>query len=342
MIIQLDSSITRAQREKITDHLDQIGYSGSEVQTQFNEYIVAVGKQPFDIRRIGHLEGVIDVHKVSDPYKLVSKKWKLDYTNIAVGDALSIGPDSLTLMAGPCSIESEEQIETTVDHLVQNNIPVMRGGVYKPRSSPYSFRGLGIEGLKMFAKQCHEFGIKVITEVMMVEQIEEMHEYVDIFQVGARNSQNFNLLDALGKVDKPVLLKRGMSMTIPELLQSAEYIFSNGNEKIMLCERGIRTFENAYRNTMDVNAIAILKEKSHLPVIADPSHGIGIRKYVGKIARSSVMAGADGVIMEVHENPHNAFSDGQQTLDHKEASRLYAQLRELYEIRGKFERTEIG
>ena len=342
MIIQLESAITEAHKNKITDHLDQIGYSGSEVQTQFNTYIVAVGKKPFDIRRIGHLDGVIDVHKVSDPYKLVSKKWKLEYTKIPVGQDLIIGPDSLTLMAGPCSIESEDQIESTVDHLVQNGIPVMRGGVYKPRSSPYSFRGLGIEGLKMFAKHCQQHGIKVITEVMMVEQVEEMYEYVDIFQVGARNSQNFNLLDALGKVDKPVLLKRGMSMTIPELLQSAEYIFSNGNEKIMLCERGIRTFENSYRNTMDVNAIAILKERSHLPVIADPSHGVGIRKYVGKVARSSVMAGADGVIMEVHKNPHTAFSDGQQTLDYMEASQLYSQLRELYELREKFERTEIG
>src|SRR5690606_8271836 len=222
------------------------------------------------------------------------------------------------------------------------NISVMRGGDYKPRSSPYYFRGLGIDGLKLFARHYYENGIKVITEVMMVEQIEEMYEYSDIFQVGARNSQNFNLLDALGEVDKPVLLKRGMSMTIPELLQSAEYIFAHGNEKILLCERGIRTFEQSYRNTMDVNAIAILKERSHLPVIADPSHGIGIRKYVDKIARSSVMAGADGVILEVHETPQKAFSDGQQTLSYTQASRLYVQLRELYDLRKKFDRSEIG
>lgn len=342
MIIHLDSAITKGQRLEISRHLDQIGYSGTDVSTQYHQYIVAVGKKPFDIRRIGHLAGVADVFKVSDPYKLVSGKWKLDFTSVRVGRELEIGPDSLTLMAGPCSIESEEQIASTVAHLVKNNISVMRGGVYKPRSSPYSFRGLGIDGLKIFARHCHENGIKVITEVMMVEQIEEMYEYTDIFQVGARNSQNFNLLDALGEVDKPVLLKRGMSMTIPELLQSAEYIFAHGNEKILLCERGIRTFEQSYRNTMDVNAIAILKERSHLPVIADPSHGIGIRKYVDKIARSSVMAGADGVILEVHETPQKAFSDGQQTLSYTQASRLYGQLRELYDLRKKFDRSEIG
>lgn len=341
MIIHLNSDISTGQRQDIFNRLDQIGYSGSEVTTQFNHYIVAVGKKPVDIRTIGQLPGVSDVYRVSDPYKLVSRKWKLDYTEVAVGNELTIGPHSLTLMAGPCSIESEDQIESTVAHLLSHHIPVMRGGVYKPRSSPYSFRGMGMEGLKLFARHCRDNGIKIITEVMMVEQLEDMYDYVDIFQVGARNSQNFNLLDALGRVDKPVLLKRGMSMTISELLQSAEYIFSNGNEKILLCERGIRTFENSYRNTMDVNAIAILKEKSHLPVIADPSHGIGIRKYVDKIARSAVMAGADGVILEIHETPNKAFSDGQQTLDYREAGHLYPQLRELYELREKFENINI-
>ncbi|MBY5958810.1 3-deoxy-7-phosphoheptulonate synthase [Membranicola marinus] len=338
MIIQTDSNITSDQQKKITQHLERIGYSWSTVTTQFRQYIIAVGNRPFDIRRVGQLSGVTDVHRVSDPYKLVSKKWKLDYSDINIGDDLVIGPDTFTMMAGPCSIESEAQIESTVDHLVKNNIPVMRGGVYKPRSSPYSFRGLGMDGLKLFAQYCRERGIKIITEVMMVEQVEEMHDYVDIFQVGARNSQNFNLLDVLGGVDKPVLLKRGMSMTIPELLQSAEYIFSNGNEKIILCERGIRTFENSYRNTMDINAIAILKERSHLPVIADPSHGVGIRKYVDKVAKSAVMAGADGVIMEVHEVPQQAFSDGQQTLDYVQAEQLYKQLRELYQLRESFDR----
>jgi len=209
----------------------------------------------------------------------------------------------------------------------------MRGGVYKPRSSPYSFRGLGQEGLQLWHSIASKYGIKIITEVMMVKQIEAMADYVDIFQVGARNAQNFNLLDALGEVDKPVLLKRSMSGTLDELLHSAEYIFSNGNERIMLCERGIRTYETAYRNTMDINAIAMLKQKTHLPVIADPSHGIGVRRFVEPIALASVMAGADGIIAEVHQTPEKAFSDAQQTLSFQEAEQLYERLRKAYRFR---------
>jgi 3-deoxy-7-phosphoheptulonate synthase len=266
----------------------------------------------------------------------VSKKWKVEDTVIDLGDGIQLGTGHFGIMAGPCSIESEEQIEKTITHLQQEGVRIMRGGVYKPRSSPYSFRGLGIDGLKMWYKRTREAGIKIITEVMMVEQIEAMADYVDVFQVGARNSQNFNLLDALGEVDKPVLLKRGISGTIDELLQAAEYIFSNGNERVMLCERGIRSYETAYRNTMDVNAIAMLKEKTHLPVIADPSHGIGLRRYVDKIALASIMAGADGVIMEVHEQPEKAFSDGQQTLSFPEAARLYRRMRQAYELRETF------
>jgi 3-deoxy-7-phosphoheptulonate synthase len=216
-----------------------------------------------------------------------------------------------------------------VDHLVQNGIKIMRGGVFKPRSSPYAFRGMGMEGLKMFNRICRQNGIKIITEVMQVSQIAEMYDYIDIYQVGARNSQNFNLLDELGKVDKPVLLKRGMSGTIDELLQSAEYVFSNGNEKLLLCERGIRTYETAYRNTFDINAIAVLKEKSHLPVIADPSHGIGVRDFVPAIALAAAVAGADGVIYEVHEKPEEAASDGQQTLNFIESKELVDNLREI-------------
>ena len=212
----------------------------------------------------------------------------------------------------------------------------MRGGVYKPRSSPYAFRGMGMNGLKLFYKHCSENGIKVITEVMQVSQVEEMVDYVDIFQVGARNSQNFNLLDVLGKIDKPVMIKRGMSGTIDELLASAEYVFSNGNEKILLCERGIRTYESAYRNTLDLNAIPILKEKSHLPVIVDPSHGIGLRQHVATMALAGVVCGADGVIVEVHENPEKAFSDGQQTLYYKQAENLYQKLRATKELVASF------
>ncbi len=338
MIIQTEKNITAQQKEILLEELNKIQYKGNEISTQFGNYIVAVGKKDFDIRSIGTLEGVRDIHRVSDPYKLVSKKWKVNDTVIDLGDGVKIGSGHFQMMTGPCSIESEEQIASTIKHLVDNGIKIMRGGVYKPRSSPYSFRGLGIDGLKMWYAQAKEAGLKIITEVMMSEQIDEMMDYVDIFQVGARNSQNFNLLDALGKVDKPVMLKRGISGTMDELLQGAEYIFSNGNEKVMLCERGIRSYEKAYRNTFDVNAIAMLKEKTHLPVIADPSHGIGVRSFVDPIALAGIMAGADAVIMEVHECPEKAFSDGQQTLSYGEAKKSYYKMNKAYAMREEFSR----
>lgn len=333
MIIQLTKDIQQQEKNNLIDAVLKIKYKPVEVKTQFANYLVCAGKKEFDIRQIGFLPGVCDVHRVSSQYKLVSRQWKVETTAIDLGNGVQIKRDELAMLAGPCSIEGIENAEKTIEHLVKNDIKIMRTMVFKPRSSPYSFRGIGIEGLKKVAALCKEKGIKIISEVMQVSQIKDMVEYVDIFQVGARNTQNFNLLDALGEVDKPVLLKRGISGTIEELLQSAEYIFSNGNEKIMLCERGIRTFEKAYRNTFDLNAIPILKEKSHLPVIADPSHAIGIRMYVSQMALASVMAGADGILLEVHEKPEKAFSDGQQTLHFKEAEKLYRSLRQTKELR---------
>ena len=335
MIIQLAKDVSEQQLAQLHTQLSNIKYSTTRVDTQFGHYLVGVGKKDFDIRAIGNLPGVQDIHRVSDAYKLVSKKWKVDDTLIDLGGDLQIGTGHFALMAGPCSIESEAQVAETIAHLRENGVRIMRGGVYKPRSSPYSFRGLGIDGLKMWSEQARAADIKIITEVMMVEQIEAMAEYVDIFQVGARNAQNFNLLDALGTIDKPVLLKRGISGTIDELLQAAEYIFSHGNERIMLCERGIRTYEKAYRNCMDINAIAMLKEKTHLPVVVDPSHGIGIRRFVEQIALAGVMAGADAVIMEVHATPERAFSDGQQTLSFQEAGKVYERLRKTVRFRNE-------
>lgn len=318
MIIQLSKNITFEDQQTVEQTLKNHNIRAIDIKTQFNHYLVAMLKDEFDIRLIGNLKGVKDVHRVTDSYKLVSRQWKVNSTMIDLGDDIHIQEGDFMLMAGPCSIESEEQVEIIVEELVSNGVKIMRGGVFKPRSSPYAFRGLGINGLKMFYNQCKSKGIKIITEVMQVSQIEEIYDYVDIFQVGARNTQNFNLLDALGEIDKAVLLKRGISGTIDELLQSAEYIFSAGNEKLMLCERGIRSFETAYRNTFDINAIPILKEKSHLPVIADPSHGIGIRKHVDKITLASLVAGADGAIVEIHYEPERAFSDGQQSLNFEE------------------------
>jgi 3-deoxy-7-phosphoheptulonate synthase len=273
---------------------------------------------------------------VSDDYKLVSRKWKVGRSIIDLGDGVFIGDGMLSIMAGPCSIESEAQVSLTIDHLKASGVRIMRGGVFKPRSSPYAFRGMGIDGLKMWHQLAKAAGIKIISEVMQVSQIAEMHDYIDVFQVGARNTQNFNLLDELGKVDKPVMIKRGISGTIEELLYSAEYVFAAGNEKLILCERGIRTYEKASRNTMDVNAIPILKEKTHLPVVADPSHGIGIREFVEPIALAAVMAGADGIIYETHQKPEEAASDGQQTLDFEESSKLVHHLRRAHQLKSSF------
>lgn len=327
MIIKLINNISDNQLEKIEKELQPQTNSINRISTQYSDYLVAIVKADLDLRKIGGLDGVEDVHRVSDAYKLVSSKWKVGKSAIDLGGGMSIGNGEFQIMAGPCSIESEEQIKSTIAHLKANNIKIMRGGVYKPRSSPYSFRGLGMDGLKLWYQLAKEADIKIVTEVMQVSQIEPMLDYVDIFQIGARNSQNFNLLDEIGRVDKPVLLKRGMSGTIEELLQSAEYIFSNGNEKIILCERGIRTYETAYRNTLDLNAVAILKDRSHLPVVVDPSHGIGVRKYVRDLALAGVVVGADGIIMEVHDCPQKALSDGQQTLDYDEAKYTYGKMR---------------
>jgi 3-deoxy-7-phosphoheptulonate synthase len=333
MIIQLQPDAKPSQLEKLMGYLSEKKFTTKAVNTQKGAYLIAIGKKEFDIRAVGIMDGVADIHVVSDNYKLVSAKWKVDPSEIDLGDGVVIKQGELALMAGPCSIEGEEQIANTIEHLKAAGINIMRGGVYKPRSSPYSFRGMGIDGLRLWYDMAKKNGIKIISEVMQVSQIEEMYDYVDIFQVGARNTQNFNLLDELGKVDKPVMIKRGISGTIDELLYSAEYVFSGGNEKLLLCERGIRTYEKASRNTFDINAIPILKAKSHLPVISDPSHGIGIRDHVPAIALASVLAGADGIIYEVHQDPRKAFSDGQQTLNFSQSLKLAKNLRQVIKMR---------
>lgn len=336
MIIQLNKNIKSTDKEAIIKKVNSFKYEANEVKTQKGTYLIGIGSNDFDIRQIGNMSGIDDIHIVSDSYKLVSRKWKVKPTIIDLGDEVTVGNGDLAVMAGPCSIEGEEQIKETIEHLKAQGITMMRGGVYKPRSSPYAFRGMGIDGLKLWYKHAKAAGLKIVTEVMQVSQIEPMLEYVDIFQVGARNTQNFNLLDALGEVDKTVMIKRGISGTIDELLYSAEYVFSGGNERLILCERGIRTYEKASRNTMDLNAIPILKEKTHLPVVADPSHGIGIRRHVEAIALASIMAGADGVIYETHSNPYKAFSDGQQTLDFRESEQLVKKMNATYDLLKSF------
>lgn len=329
MIIQLNNHIEEPDKQQLQKILKDLNIPFYPVNTQLGNYLVCTPKNEFDIRRIGQMSGIRDVHRVTGTHKMVSSKWKVKRSKVDIGDGIQIGGNGMTVMAGPCSIESESQVIKTVEQLKKNGIKIMRGGVYKPRTSPYSFRGHGMEGLKMFHEICQANDIKIITEVMEAGQIESMAPYVDIFQVGARNSQNFNLLEALGKIDKPVLIKRGISGSIDELLYSAEYVFKNGNEKLILCERGIRTYENAYRNTLDLNAVPILKEKSHLPVIVDPSHGIGIRKHIIPMTLASMASGADGVILEIHETPEKAATDGQQTIDFDAFDSLMGKLNSL-------------
>lgn len=333
MIIQLEKNLENGQKSAITESISDIGFDLKNISTQHADYLIAIGQPEFDIRTIGNMEGVADVFAVNDTHELVSNKWKVSPTVIDLGDGQTIGGSDLCVMAGPCSVEHETQVKEMADFLVENEIGIMRGGVFKPRSSPYAFRGVGLEGLKYFSAVCKAHGLKIISEVMHDTQIEAMCDYVDIFQVGARNSQNFNLLDALGRVGKPVMLKRGISGTLDELLYSAEYIFSGGNENIILCERGIRTFEKEYRNTLDLNAVPTLKSKTHLPVIVDPSHGTGKRHLVETMALAGIMSGADGIMVEIHKNPDKALSDGAQSLTLKQAETLFQKMKATWDFR---------
>jgi 3-deoxy-7-phosphoheptulonate synthase len=257
--------------------------------------------------------GVESAVRISAPYKFVSREFKAERTRIRVNGA-EVGDDDFIVMAGPCSVESEKQIMEVAEVVAAAGAKILRGGAFKPRTSPYEFQGLELEGLKLLAKAREATGLSIVTEVLSEKDVEMVAEYANIMQVGARNMQNFALLKALGKCQRPILLKRGMSSTLKELLMSAEYLVAHGNPNVMLCERGIRTFETATRNTCDITAVSVLNELTHLPVILDPSHATGKRSLVASLARAGVAIGADGVIVEVHPNPEKAFSDGAQSL----------------------------
>ncbi|MCY4419410.1 MAG: 3-deoxy-7-phosphoheptulonate synthase [Cytophagales bacterium] len=329
MIIKLKKEITSQELESMSSYVKENVGTVKLVRTKEGQYMVCIPQEDFDIRNIGKWAGVEDVFRVNDKHKLVSHKWKISPSSIQVGENLSISQEQFHLIAGPCSIESEKQVHNTAAFLRKQGIKLMRGGAFKPRSSPYSFRGLGLSGLKFFHRIVHDMGMLVVSEILDPSQLDEMYPYVDIFQIGARNSQNFILLDCMGSVDKPVLLKRGLSGSLDELLYSAEYIFSGGNENIILCERGIRTFETAYRNVLDLNAVPYLKERSHLPVFVDPSHGIGVRRFVPTMCMAAVGSGCDGLMIEVHEIPEKSKSDGDQTLNFREFEILYQQIKSL-------------
>jgi 3-deoxy-7-phosphoheptulonate synthase len=272
------------------------------------------------------MEGVHEVLRITEPYKLASRAFKPDGTIVAIDD-VRVGGDEVIVMAGPCSVETEEQIFTSAAAVRRAGAKILRGGAFKPRSSPYSFQGLGEEGLKLLRAAANKESLKVVSEVMDVSQIDVVGKYSDIYQVGARNMQNFTLLRELGKTRKPVLLKRGIAATIEEWLLSAEYLLAGGNSDVILCERGIRTFESYTRNTLDISAIPVVKKLSHLPIVADPSHGTGRRDKVAPMARAAVAAGADGLVIEVHHNPDRALSDGAQSMYPAQFDRLMAELR---------------
>jgi 3-deoxy-7-phosphoheptulonate synthase len=327
MIIVMVNRATEKQIENVCDKLVEQGFDIHRSTGSSKTILGVVGDtKSVDTRTFEVLDGVHEVVRITEPYKLVGKTFKPEDTIVKV-NGTSVGARKIALMAGPCSIESREQIKKIAKLLKPTGTGVLRGGAYKPRSSPYSFQGLGEEGLKYLREAGDVNEMAVVSEVMDRADIVPALKYVDIIQVGARNMQNFALLKELGKVDKPVLLKRGMSATLEELLMAAEYILSGGNRNVILCERGIRTFENYTRNTMDISAIPILKSLTHLPVIADPSHGTGIRKQVAPMARAAVAAGADGLLIEVHYDPDHAFSDGAQTLHIEQYEKLVEELK---------------
>ncbi len=335
MIVVLEKTINEKQLENIIKHLEDFGFAVHKSTGEERMILGAIGVQPnFDTRKIKILDGVEEVYRITESFKLASRSFKKDDTIIKIKDVV-IGGNEVSVIAGPCSVESEEQIMIIAELVKKNQVKILRGGAFKPRSSPYSFQGLGEEGLRLLRKAADEFGLLVITEVLENSMIDLIYKYTDIFQVGARNMQNYSLLKELGSAKKPVMLKRGLSATVEDWLMSSEYILSNGNPEVFLCERGIRTFETYTRNTFDISAIPVVHKRSHLPVFADPSHATGLRDKVIPMARAAVAAGADGLMVEVHHDPEKALSDGPQALLPEQFSEMMKQIRLIAEVIGR-------
>jgi 3-deoxy-7-phosphoheptulonate synthase len=336
MVIVMEHSASEEQVQKVIETLVEVGYDVHR-STGVNYTVlgaVGVPTRPLDPQQLELIPGVREVVKVSEPYKLVGRTFKPEDTVVDVA-GVKVGGPEVVAMAGPCSVESREQLQVVARCVTGSGARVLRGGAFKPRTSPYSFQGLGEQALQWMREAADECGLAVISEVMDVRTIEMMLRYVDCLQVGARNMQNFDLLKEVGKVRKPVLLKRGLSATIEEWLLSAEYVLAGGNGQVILCERGIRTFENATRNTLDLSAIPVVKKRSHLPIVVDPSHGTGRRDKVIPMARAAVAAGADGLLIEVHDNPDKALSDGAQSLYPEQFERLMGELRVIAPVLGR-------
>jgi 3-deoxy-7-phosphoheptulonate synthase len=328
MIVAMQEIASEEQIQQVIERLVNMGFEVHRSTGARQTVLGAVGaRHEFDIRDIEVLPGVGEVHRISSPYKLVARTWRPEGTIVRFSNNISIGSDEIVIMAGPCSVESRQQIFAIAETVSKAGGKFLRGGAFKPRSSPYSFQGMGEDALKLMREAADQFGLLVVSEVMEIAQIPLMLPYVDMLQVGARNMQNFNLLRELGKVRKPVLLKRGIAATIEEMLLSAEYLMAGGNYEVVLCERGIRTFETYTRNTMDISAIPIVKKLSHLPMVADPSHGTGRRDKVPPMGRAAIAAGADGLLVEVHNCPDKALSDGAQSLYPEQFEKLMSELR---------------
>ncbi len=341
MIIVMKAGATREQLAHVFERVRELGYQVHPIYGEQRTVVACVGDErgKSRLQMLDSVDGVESVVPILKPFKLAGVEWKKEKSHVTLSHdgspPVSIGAETFVVMAGPCSVESREQILLSAELVKKAGATILRGGAFKPRTSPYSFQGLEEEGLKLLAEAREKTGLFIVTEVISPSDVGLVSEYADILQIGARNMQNFSLLKEVGKAKRPVLLKRGLSSTLKELLMSAEYIMSQGNYDVILCERGIRTFEDYTRNTCDLSAVPALKEMSHLPVIVDPSHGTGVRSLVTPLAKASVAVGADGLIVEVHPNPEEAFSDGAQSLLPTQFEELMNWVRRLAVLEGK-------
>ena len=335
MIIVMKPKFSEDNLRNVINTIEGLGLTAHLSRGEHTTLVGVVGDKRRLLEKNPELfPGVDRVIQVSETYKLANKKFKAEPTIIDV-DGVKIGGDNFVIMAGPCAVGSHDQLMQTAAPAKAGGAQILRGGAYKPRTSPYSFQGLEVEGLKYMAEAREATGLKVITEVTSEHALEAAVNYVDIIQIGARNMQNFELLKEAGKINKPVMLKRGLAATIDEWLNAAEYIMSEGNEDVILCERGIRTFETSTRNTLDISAVPVIKSKSHLPIIVDPSHASGVRAYIPPLSRAAVAAGADGLMIEVHPCPEKALSDGAQSLDPGDFKKLTEELRPFISLMGR-------
>ena len=334
MLVVMNTNATEQDIQRVILYIESKGFEARVCHGETKSVVHAIGIQEADKRDLQLLKGVFEVLKISTNFRLTSRSFQQEDTIIEV-NGVKFGDKYTGLIAGPCAVESYDQMDETAQELKESNVKIIRGGAFKPRTSPYTFQGMGEEGLKILRSVADNHGMAVTSEIMDVSQLDLFMKYVDILQVGARNMQNFNLLKELGKIHKPVVLKRGLSSTFEEWLMSAEYIMAGGNGQIILCERGIRTFESYTRNTLDLSSIPVIKKLSHLPIIVDPSHGTGLRDKVEPMSRAAVAAGCDGLIIEVHHNPECAMCDGAQSLYPWQYDLLYKQIKEIAPIVGK-------